>query len=230
MALDGDHDPVDALASNMAHCLWTGIVDAGRAPTIARHLLSPEMFSGWGLRTLASSSPAYNPVSYHCGSVWPHDTAIAAAGLMRYGLVEEAHRLIRRSAGPGVAEEGRLPELVAGFSRHEFPLPVPYPTSCSPQAWSAASPLLLLRTLLRFDPAVPLGKLFVDPVLPGGDRTPPRGGGPPGGWSHQHRRRRRDVEIGGVPEGIEVVRGVRPDGDLVIGSGRTLYAPFWHDD
>ncbi|MGA7270768.1 MAG: glycogen debranching N-terminal domain-containing protein [Acidimicrobiia bacterium] len=211
MALDGDHNPVDALASNMAHCLWTGIVDRDKAPTIARHLLSPEMFSGWGLRTLASSSPAYNPVSYHCGSVWPHDTALAAAGLMRYGLVEEAHRLILGLLDLAGAEEGRLPELVAGFSRHEFPLPVPYPTSCSPQAWSAASPLLLLRTLLRLDPAVPLGKLFVDPVLPAEIGRLHVEGVPLVGGRISIDVEDGTVEIGGVPEGIEVVRGVRPE-------------------
>lgn len=213
MALDGDHRPVDALASNMGHCLWTGIVDEERAPIVARHLLSPPMFSGWGLRTLASSNPAYNPVSYHCGSVWPHDTAIAAAGLMRYGLVEESHRLILALLDLASTEEGRLPELVAGFSRHEFPLPVPYPTSCSPQAWAAASPILLLRTLLRFDPAVSLGKLFVDPVLPAEITRLHVEGIPLAGGRVTIDVENGHAEVSGTPPEIEVVRGVRTEED-----------------
>lgn len=167
MALDGDKRQVDALASNVGHCLWTGIVDDDKAPVVARQLVSGELFSGWGVRTLATSMAAYNPVSYHCGSVWPHDTAIAAAGLRRYGLVEESHRLVLGLLDLAARDYGRLPELVAGFDRDQLREPVPYPTSCSPQAWAAASPLLLLRSLLGFDPAVSHGQVFVDPNLPG---------------------------------------------------------------
>jgi glycogen debranching enzyme len=166
MALDCEKRQVDALASNIGHCLWTGIVDEERAASVARDLLSPEMFSGWGVRTLACSQPGYNPVSYHCGSVWPHDTAVAAAGLRRYGFVDEANHLTTGLLDLAVAEGGRLPELVAGFSRDEFREPVPYPTSCSPQAWAAASPLLLLRGLLGLEPDIPSGVVRVDPGLP----------------------------------------------------------------
>lgn len=166
MALDRDKQPVDAVVSNVGHCLWTGIVDETRAAAVARDLLSPQMFSGWGLRTLSSSMRAYNPVSYHCGSVWPHDTAIAAAGLRRYGFIEEANRLAMGLFDLAAFEGGRLPELVAGFSRAEFRDPVPYPTSCSPQAWAAASPLLLLRSVLGLEPDVPSGVVRMDPSLP----------------------------------------------------------------
>ena len=108
----------------------------------------------------------YNPISYHIGSVWPHDNAIIAAGLMRYGFVEEAHRVIKGLLDAAGHFDGRLPELFGGLGRDEVPFPVSYPSSCSPQAWAAASPLLFLRTLLRLDPWVPHGKVWVDPVLP----------------------------------------------------------------
>jgi glycogen debranching enzyme len=170
VALDGDKRQVDSLASNMAHCLWSGIIRPERAPAIAAHLMSPEMFTGWGLRTLATAMPRYNPLSYHNGSVWPHDSAIAAAGLMRYGFVEESGRLIDAVLDAAAANAGRLPELYAGLDRGELPVPVGYPTSCSPQAWASAAPLLMLRTLLRLEPRLDLGTLAISPVA--GDLSP----------------------------------------------------------
>ena len=94
IALDREKRPVDACTSNMGHCLWSGIVDDDKAAAVAERLLSPQMFSGWGVRTLASDMGAFNPASYHNGSVWPHDNAIVAAGLMRYGFVAEANRIV----------------------------------------------------------------------------------------------------------------------------------------
>lgn len=167
MGLDRDKAPIDALASNMGHCLWTGIVDEEKAAIVAERLLSKEMFCGWGIRTLGESMIGYNPVSYHCGSVWPHDSAICAAGLMRYGFVEESHRVIQGLIDAAGFQGNRLPELFGGLSRHEVPFPVIYPSSCSPQAWAAASPLLCLRTILRLDPWVPRGKVWLAPSLPG---------------------------------------------------------------
>ncbi len=166
LGLDRDKKRIDGIGSNQAHCLWTGIVDAERAPVVARSLLSDEMFSGWGMRTLSTANGGYNPISYHCGSVWPHDNAIAAAGLMRYGLVEEAHRVMRGlvEAAPWFGD--RLPELFAGLPRADFEFPVSYPTSCSPQAWAAASPLLFLRTLLRFEPDIRRSSLHIAPAVP----------------------------------------------------------------
>jgi glycogen debranching enzyme len=168
IGLDADKRPIDALASNMGHCLWTGIVDEDKAPDVARQLLSPEMFTGWGIRTLATSMQRYNPVSYHNGSVWPHDNALIAAGLMRYGFVDEAHQVIAALLDAADALGDRLPELFAGIDRAELPIPASYPASCSPQAWAAAAPLLCLRALLRFDPWVGHRRLHLAPVpLPG---------------------------------------------------------------
>ena len=166
MGLDAEKRPIDALASNMGHCLWTGIVDQDKAHRVAHHLLSPEMFSGWGIRTLATSMTGYNPISYHCGSVWPHDNAIVAAGLMRYGFVGAAQAVVLALLDAAETQVGRLPELFSGIERSEFAGVVSYPTSCSPQAWAAASPLLFLRTLLRLDPWVPHGKVWLAPVIP----------------------------------------------------------------
>jgi len=166
LGLDGSKRPIDSLASNMGHCLWTGIVDAGKAAAVARQLTGPDMFSGFGIRTLATSSAAYNPMSYHNGSVWPHDNSICAAGLMRYGFVREAQQVAMGILEAAEWFGGRLPELFCGFDRSEFAEPVHYPTSCSPQAWASAAPFHLLRTLLRFDPSVPAGKLWCDPAVP----------------------------------------------------------------
>jgi glycogen debranching enzyme len=166
MGLDRDKKPIDALASNMGHCLWTGILDADKADLVAKKLVSPDLFSGWGVRTLGASMVGYNPISYHCGSVWPHDNAIVAAGLMRYGYVREAQRVIMAMIDAAIAQGGRLPELFSGLDRMELPLVVSYPTSSSPQAWAAASPLLMLRTMLRLDPWVPRGKVWLHPAVP----------------------------------------------------------------
>jgi glycogen debranching enzyme len=166
VGLDRDKRPIDSLTSNIGHCLWTGIVDNDKAASVARHLMSDDMFSGWGIRTLAQSMAAYNPMSYHNGSVWPHDNAICAAGLMRYGYVEHAQRVAEAILEAAEHFSYRLPELFCGFSRQEFGAPVPYPTSCSPQAWAAAAPLLLVHTLLRFIPDMPAGQLWCAPALP----------------------------------------------------------------
>jgi glycogen debranching enzyme len=166
LGLDGHKRPIDSLTSNIGHCLWTGIVEEGCAARIAAHLVSPEMFTGWGVRTLASSMGAYNPVSYHNGSVWPHDSAIAAAGLMRYGFVTEAQQIANALFDLATVFNGRLPELLCGFDRDEFAAPVGYPTSCSPQAWASATPFSLLRTLLRLDPSVGDGTVWLAPKLP----------------------------------------------------------------
>jgi glycogen debranching enzyme len=166
MGLDEDKRPIDALASNMGHCLWTGIVDPDKAASVVEHLMGPLMFSGWGVRTLATTMTGYNPISYQCGSVWPHDNAIIAAGLVRYGFMDEAKRLVMAQLDAAISEGGRLPELFSGLDRAELPALVSYPTSCSPQAWASASPLLLLRSLLRFDPWIPHRKVWLAPDLP----------------------------------------------------------------
>jgi glycogen debranching enzyme len=169
LALDGDKRPVDAVASNMGHCLWTGIVtDPDQAAAVARHLVSPAMDTGWGIRTLAQGMGRFNPLSYHNGSVWPHDTAICVAGLRRAGFAEAAARLAAGLLAAADACEGRAPELFAGLTRDELPVPVRYPASCSPQAWASAAPLLLVRALLGLEPDAPGGRIELNPVLPPG--------------------------------------------------------------
>jgi len=166
-ALDRDKRPVDALTSNIGHCLWTGIADADKAATVADHLLSPDMFSGWGIRTLATSMTAYNPMSYHNGSVWPHDNALCAAGLMRYGYTAHAQRVAEAVFDAAARFGYRLPELFCGFPREDHLAPVPYPASCSPQAWAAAAPLQLLTSLLRITPQPGTARLWCAPAVPG---------------------------------------------------------------
>ena len=166
MGLDRDKRKIDGIGSNMGHCLWTGIVAEERAPAVARALTDPAMLSGWGIRTLSEAVRGYNPLSYHCGSVWPHDNAICAAGLMRYGFIDEAHRVMLGLVEASAWFGNLLPELFSGVPRDEVGFPVPYPTSCSPQAWAAASPLLFLRTMLRFEPDFRNSKLHLAPAIP----------------------------------------------------------------
>lgn len=165
LALDGEKRPVDSLTSNIGHCLWAGIVEPTYAARVARLLTGPEMFSGWGVRTLATSMAAYDPASYHNGSVWPHDNAIVAAGLERYRFAAEARRITAAQFEAAAAFDGRLPELFCGFSREAFPTPVPYPTSCSPQAWAAGALLLMLRTSFGLEPNVPAGVVRASTIL-----------------------------------------------------------------
>jgi glycogen debranching enzyme len=163
------------------------------------------MFSGFGVRTLASSMAAYNPMSYHNGSVWPHDGAICAAGLMRYGFVEAAQRVAVGLLAAATGFGGRLPELFCGFDRDEYPAPVAYPTSCSPQAWAAAAPIHLLRTLLRFDPSVPEGTLRIAPALPDGFGTLRVTGMPLADARLSVEVRNGQVKVSDLPAGIELV-------------------------
>jgi glycogen debranching enzyme len=149
MALDGDKRHLDAIGSNAGHCLWTGIISPDRARDVADMLMGPSMFSGWGIRTYAQDQPGYNPIGYHTGSVWPHDTSIVAAGLKRYGFDEESNRLVGHVFQAAQHfEDYRLPELFCGFDRDASSLPVPYPVACSPQAWAAGASFLFLETML----------------------------------------------------------------------------------
>ncbi|MCC9154632.1 aminotransferase [Streptomyces parvulus] len=154
LALDGAGRQVDALASDAGHLLWSGILDEDRARRVGRRLLEPDFFSGWAIRTLAAGQRPYHPLSYHRGSAWPHDNAVIALGLARHGLLDE----VRTVAGGLIAAAShhghRLPEVLAGYHRSATPAPVPYPHSCSPQAWAAATPFAL-RTALGEGPLSP---------------------------------------------------------------------------
>ena len=163
VALGPHKEHVDSVTSNVGHCLWSGIVDEERAPAVAASLMSPAMWTGWGIRTLAADEPSFDPMSYHCGTVWPHDGAICAMGLARYGLVREALTVSDGLFAASEAWHGRLPEFFCGLDRRDIATPVPFPTSCSPQAWAAASPLLLLRMLLGLEPDPDLG-LVATPI------------------------------------------------------------------
>jgi glycogen debranching enzyme len=204
LALDGDKQPVPALASDMGHCLWSGIVDEDKAAVVVKHLVADDLFSGWGVRTLGASMGAYDPLGTHTGAVWPHDNALCVAGLVRYGFVDEAHRLMLAQLDAADVHGGRL-SVLCGFDRDDVAAPVRLPDACETRAWSAAAPLLHLRSLLRLDPYIPQGKLWLSPVLPEAirslrvERIPLLGGtvtvSVDGG----------DVDVADLPAGIEVL-------------------------
>ena len=166
LALDADGAQVDALASNIGHLLWSGIVDKNKARAIARHLMGPSLYSGWGVRTLAEGQGRSNPIGYHVGTIWPFDNSFIAWGLRRYGFKEEAARIAAGILDAAQFFDGRLPEAFGGYPREQTKYPVQYPTSCSPQAWSTGAPLLFLRTMLGLEPLE--DHLIVDPALPQG--------------------------------------------------------------
>jgi glycogen debranching enzyme len=153
LALDREKRPVDSITSNVGHLLWSGIVEPGRAPMVAAHLTGSHLFTGFGLRTMSTLDDGFNPIGYHVGTVWPHDTAIAAAGLARYEFRDAAASLAAGLVGAAQAFGGRLPEAFAGYPASLTRLPVEYPTSAAPQAWAAGSLLLLLRALLGLEPS-----------------------------------------------------------------------------
>jgi glycogen debranching enzyme len=166
LALDGDKRRVDAVASNMGHLPGTGIVDDAETARIATRLAAPDMASGWGLRTLSATSPRFNPLSYHGGTVWPHDTVIAASNLALAGHGDLAMRLVGGLVEAASSFRDRLPELFGGEQRVDGLPPLPYPAACRPQAWSAASAVLLLRSLLGLEPHAAQRTLRVRPVWP----------------------------------------------------------------
>jgi glycogen debranching enzyme len=170
MALDGAKRAIDTAGSNAGHALWSGIIKAEHAGAVSDALGTSAMLSGWGLRTFAADQPGYNPIGYHTGSVWPHDTAIAAAGLRRYGFDDAADAL---SSGLLAAAQHfpafRLPELFCGFDRAATGSPIAYPVACSPQAWAAGAALMLIRTMLGLVADAPNRRLTLErPLLPAG--------------------------------------------------------------
>lgn len=164
LALDGKKRKVDSLTSNIGHLLWSGIVDKDKAEGVVQHLMGPELFSGWGVRTMSTKDKGYNPIEYHNGTVWPHDNSFIAAGLARYGYRKEAAKIIAAIFEASVFFSYRLPEVFAGYDRNLTGFPVRYPTASSPQAWAAGAPLLGIRVLLGMEPRGNV--LESDPVLP----------------------------------------------------------------
>ncbi len=166
-ALDAAGAPVDSLTSNIGHLLGTGLLDAQEESLVVRRLATPDLDSGFGLRTLAASSAGFNPLSYHAGSVWAHDTAIVVAGLARCGTVparQVAASLVDGLLGAAEHFEYRMPELYGGHQRTERPVPGPYPASCRPQAWSAAASVVVVSSLLGLRPDLPSRRLYVAPM------------------------------------------------------------------
>jgi glycogen debranching enzyme len=152
LALDGKKRKVDSRSSNMGHLLWSGIVPPERVAKVVDQLLSEELWTGWGIRTMASDAAAFNPISYHNGTVWPHDSALAAWGLARHGYTAEARRIGRALIEAAGHFDWSLPEVFAGYARAETPFPIAYPTAARPQAWAAGTPILLVRVLLGLEP------------------------------------------------------------------------------
>ena len=169
LALDREKRQVPSVTSNAAHCLWSGICEPDKARIVADRLVNRDMFSGWGVRTLSADSPNYNPMSYHNGSVWPHDTILIALGLRRSGFAEQAIKI-----ATGITEAGfrfsdaRLPELFCGFERDKRfnSSPAAYIVSCSPQAWAAGCVFMLLQTILGLEPDFDNGTVNAAPLLP----------------------------------------------------------------
>jgi len=165
--LDSRKQPIRSVVSNAGHCLWSGIADDARAARVVQRLMQPDMWSGWGIRTLSARNPAYNPHSYHRGSVWPHDNGIVAAGFKRYGFAAEAGQLARDIwEAVSCFDFYRLPELYAGLPRDASKFPVQYLGANIPQSWAAGTIFHLLQTILGLRADAPAGRLYVHPTLP----------------------------------------------------------------
>jgi glycogen debranching enzyme len=152
MGLDREKRRIDSLTSVPGQLLWSGIVPLERVEAVVEQLMGDELWSGWGVRTMSTADAGYNPLSYHSGTVWPHDNSLAAWGLARYGRWPEAQRIARSLLEAAGSFDHQLPEVFAGFSRRESPFPIAYPTATRPQAWAAGAPILLLRVLLGLHP------------------------------------------------------------------------------
>jgi glycogen debranching enzyme len=166
-ALDGDKKKVLSVASNVGQCLWSGIIAPERAATVVERLMQKDMWSGWGIRTLSSDHPSFNPYNYQTGAVWPHDNSLIALGMRRYGFAAEAAALARDISGAASHFLlNQLPELYAGLQRDPTGFPVQYLGANVPQAWAAGTPFALLQAMLGLQQDAPRGKLYVDPALP----------------------------------------------------------------
>jgi glycogen debranching enzyme len=152
LALDAEKNRVDSLCSNIGHLLWSGIVPPARVDPVVAALMGKDLWSGWGVRTMSSADAAYSPLSYHNGTVWPHDNSLIAWGLARHARWPEAHRILRSMLDAAGPFSYQLPEVFAGITRSQSPFPIAYPTAARPQAWAAGTPVLLLQLLLGIRP------------------------------------------------------------------------------
>jgi glycogen debranching enzyme len=166
LALDAEKRRVDSLCSNIGHLLWSGIVPSRRVDAVASRLMEDELWSGWGIRTMSTRDAAYNPLTYHNGTVWPHDTSLCAWGLCRSGHAGDVDRIARTLFQAARFFDWSLPEVFAGFRRDETPFPIAYPTAARPQAWAAGTPVLMLRLLLGLEPEPSSGLLRTAGAVP----------------------------------------------------------------
>lgn len=212
--LDGSKRAVRTVVSNSGHCLWMGILDERRGRAAARRLMQPDLFNGWGLRLLSDRHPSYDPHSYQRGSVWPHDSVIAAAGMRRYGMTEEAWTILDGLLGAVMCfEDIAMPELFAGLPKSEIAVPVPYRNANVPQAWAAGSVLQMVRILIGLEPDVPAGRVYLDPALPAWcsrmELRRLRLGRHEMRLSVERRADGRHI-VDAEADGLEIVRGVPP--------------------
>jgi glycogen debranching enzyme len=214
LALDDAKRLLNVRASNAGHVLWAGVLPADVAVPVAEQLLRPDLFSGWGVRTLSSTAPGYNPFGYHRGSVWPHDTALALHGAARYGVTSAVQAL-----GDGLVALGlalaELPELVSGIARDELSRPVPYAAACRPQAWAAGAPLMVLRALLGLEPDVPAGVVRLHPSLS------------PGTTVEMHNLQLGEHTLSVTAQGDEIIEVDAPGLDVVTGPDAVLASTTW---
>ena len=216
LGLDGRKRPIESVASNAGHLLWSGAVADDRARSVAGRLLEPDMWSGWGIRTLASSHHAYNPLSYQRGSVWPHDNGLIASGFGRYDLTGEAGRIARAMFDAAERfRDGRLPEVFAGLERDDAGVPVQYLGANVPQAWASASVIHLICALLRPEPDAAGARLALRPALPDWLGEVTVRNLRVGDGAADLRVRGREVIVDAVRGGLEISAGdgahIRPD-------------------
>ncbi|MDQ0338991.1 glycogen debranching enzyme [Caldalkalibacillus uzonensis] len=167
VALDGDKNKVESVTSNPGHCLWSCLLTKEQEEKVVKRLLAPDMFSGYGIRTMSTTSTRYNPMSYHDGSIWPHDNSLIMLGMKQLGYAREAMEVVEALLeAASHFEYHRLPELFCGYDREEEPYPVDYPVACSPQAWAAGTVFVMLQTMLGIQPDVPRGLVRFSPSLP----------------------------------------------------------------
>lgn len=221
LALDGQKKPCDVVSSNAGHCLFSGIATTERARLVARSLLNDSMFTGWGIRTIASTASRYNPMSYHNGSVWPHDNSLIAYGFARYGLMNEVIQVLSATFDTATAMEAqRLPELFCGFDRKKGQPPTGYPVACSPQAWSVAAVFLMIQACLGMHIQADKNTItFNYPVLPGNVKELTI-------TNLRLNNKQLALQVRKVEEGIEVIP-LTPAGDLkieILKKGAITYA------